>query len=182
MRATDDRDLLEASFVSGDLDAIERLHDEHATSVYRFCARTLGADRARDATQEVFLAAWRSRDGFDPSRGSLGGWLMGIARFKVIEQLRRTRPEALVPDAGAETEAADTPVDAVAEQLLVTAALERLPDRTRTVIELAFFSDLTHAQIASETSMPLGTVKSDIRRGLARLRRDMEGLDAVKGL
>jgi RNA polymerase sigma-70 factor (ECF subfamily) len=179
--AADERDLLEASFASGDADALETVHDDLADDVYRFVARTVGADRARDVTQEVFLAAWRSRDRFDPTKGSLGGWIMGIARFKAIEQLRRNKPEYPTDEMGVDHGAHDARVEDLAQQMLVAGAMERLPDRMRGVVELAFYSDLTHAQIAAKTSMPLGTVKSDIRRGLGRLRRELEGLDAVSG-
>ncbi len=181
VRAADEGDLLEASFASGDPDALETLHRDLADDVYRFVARTVGADRARDVTQEVFLAAWRSRDRFDPTKGSLAGWIMGIARFKAIEQLRRNKPEYPTDEMGDEHGAHDPRVEDLAQQMLVGGALARLPERMRSIVELAFYSDLTHAQIAAKTSVPLGTVKSDIRRGLGRLRRELEGLDAVSG-
>lgn len=181
VRPADERDLLEASFVSGDRDALEAVHHALAEDVYRFVARTVGADRARDVTQEVFLAAWRSRDRFDPTKGSLGGWIMGIARFKAIEQLRKNKPEYPTDEMGADHGVHDARVEDLAEQMVVAGALDRLPDRMRGMVELAFYSDLTHAQIAAKTSVPLGTVKSDIRRGLGRLRRELEGIDAVSG-
>ena len=121
------------------------------------------------------------RDRFDPTKGSLGGWIMGIARFKAIEQLRRNKPEFPTDEMGVDHGAHDARVEDLAQQMLVAGALERLPDRMRSIVELAFYSDLTHAQIAAKTSVPLGTVKSDIRRGLGRLRRELEGLDAVSG-
>ena len=68
---------------------------------------------------------------------------------------------------------------AISPLTLVTEALATLPERPRHIVQLAFFDDLTHEQIAEQTSVPLGTVKSDIRRGLERLRREMEGFDAV---
>jgi RNA polymerase sigma-70 factor (ECF subfamily) len=179
VRAADEDDLLEASFRSGDTDALETVHRNHADDVYRYVARTVGVDRARDVTQEVFLAAWRSRDRFDPTKGSLGGWIMGIARFKAIEQLRRNKPEYPTDEVGTEHGVDDARVEDLAQQMVVVGALDRLPERMRGALELAFYSDLTHAQIADKTSVPLGTVKSDIRRGLNRLRRELEGLDAV---
>lgn len=179
VRAIDERDLLESAFSSGDTDALETVHRAHADDVYRFVARTVGPDQARDVTQEVFLAAWRSRERFDPAKGSLAGWIMGIARFKAIGQLRRNKPEYPTDEIESGPGVDDERVERLAQELLVANALDRLPERMRDVVELAFFSDLTHAQIAAKTSVPLGTVKSDIRRGLSRLRRELEGLDAI---
>jgi RNA polymerase sigma-70 factor (ECF subfamily) len=64
--------------------------------------------------------------------------------------------------------------------MLLTEALQHLPERARQMVELAFFEDLTHTEIAERTNQPLGTVKSDIRRGLERLRRNLEGFDAAR--
>lgn len=171
---------LEGSFIAGDANAMATIHDLYATPVRRYCARSLGPERADDATQEVFTAAWTKRERFDPTRGSIVGWLMGIARFKILESLRKTTHDApLQTDhLGADVE---QKVESIAEEILVAEALERLPERMAGVLKLAFYSDLTHAQIAESSGIPLGTVKSDIRRGLTRLRRDLEGFDDVHG-
>ena len=128
-------------------------------------------------TQEVFLAAWRARERFDSQRGSLAGWLMGIAKNKVIDQIRLTgrRVSTVGGTDMAEIGATTEHVSALADRLLVSEAINSLPERSRKVLELAFFDDLTHAQIAERTDLPLGTIKSDIRRGLARMRRHLEG-------
>ena len=75
-------------FAAGDPGAIEEVYAEHRALVHSFCRRSLDAGRAADATQDVFLAAWRSRDRYRPDAGTLAGWLLGIARFKVIDVLR----------------------------------------------------------------------------------------------
>jgi RNA polymerase sigma-70 factor (ECF subfamily) len=171
---------LARAFVDGDGDALRRVYERHGSLVYSYCRRAVGADLAADATQEVFVAAWRSRQQFDPDRGSLAGWLMGIARFKVVDQLR-ARERSPLPS-GEPLEPASrhsTDLDRIADRMLVDAALAQLPDRARGVLELAFLGDHTHAEIAEKTGIPLGTVKSDIRRGLARLRVELEGFDAV---
>ena len=80
-------DDLADAFAAGAPDALRRAYDEHQRAVYSYC-RKLVAEHAADVTQEVFLAAWRSRARFDPQSGSLGGWLMGIAKFKVADHLR----------------------------------------------------------------------------------------------
>lgn len=170
-------DQLDAAFASGDPDSLRLVHQRYANDVHRLCVRTVGAHDAADVAQEAFLAAWRTRHRFDSSRGSLGGWLIGIAKFKAIDHLRRrSRSERRHEEALATGNEA---VDRVAEQIVVAQALEALPDRMRQTMELAFYSDLTHAQISDKIGSPLGTVKSDIRRGLARMRRDLEGLDAA---
>lgn len=171
------QDPVAAAFVGGEADALDRLYAAHSRLVFSYCARSLGRDRAADVTQEVFIAAWRSRERYRPERGALAGWLMGIARYKVIDATRanqRTPVPVDDPEPGAE--AADS-LDGLAERYLIDDALSQLSDRARRMVELAFFHDLTHQQIAEQEGVPLGTVKSDIRRGLDRLRRHLEGFD-----
>ena len=77
-----------AAFINGEESALKEIYNRHGSLVFSFCTRSLGAVRAADATQEVFLAAWKSRARYRPEAGSLPAWLMGIARFKVIDILR----------------------------------------------------------------------------------------------
>ena len=172
LRAPDD---VELAFVAGDEDALRRVYDAHGGLVYTFCARSLDHDRAHDVTQEVFLSAWRARDRFDPARGTLAGWLMGIAKNRVIDNVRSERRHS---DRRADDDGAELPVradvDDLGDRMLVGEALRSLPERPRRVLTLAFFEDLTHPQIAERTGLPIGTVKSDIRRGLARIRSHLE--------
>ena len=172
--ASDDR--LDLAFASGEAEALRRAYDRYGSLVFTFCRRRLSAAAAADATQETFVAAWRSRPSFEPGRGGLGGWLMGIARFKVIEQRRRDgRAPSPIPDAelGRHPEVERLDVETMADRMLLADALDQLPDRVRRVVELAFYDDLTHAQIAVRCHLPLGTVKSDLRRGMDRLRRHL---------
>lgn len=170
-------DALASAFAAGRDDALEIAYQRYGSMIHGFCVKKIGATRAPDATQETFVAAWRTRERFDPERGSLAGWLMGIARFKALDEVRsRDRVERI--DERAKVEVTPEPDDAseIAEQLLVADALSRLADRPREVVELAFFSELTHAEIAQKTGYPLGTIKSDIRRALQRLRIDLESV------
>lgn len=170
-------DDLEAAFVAGEDDALRRAYDVHGRLIYTLCRRSLGTDAANDVTQEVFAAGWFARRQFDPSRGSLGGWLVGIAKNKIIDHLRAQgrRPQlADGADVAQATPLAPAEVDALADRLLLADAMSHLPDRSKKMIELAFFEELTHPEIAARCDVPLGTVKSDIRRGLARLRRHLE--------
>ena len=181
-RATERK--LAVRFVAGDPLALDEVVALHGPSLHRFCARAAGVELANDLVQETLVAAWRSASLFDPERGALGGWLTGIARNKIRDHYRSRRSVPIDADVAAvlADDAADDvdDVDALAQQMVLTAAIESLPQRMRSCIEMAFYSDLTHQQIAERTNTPLGTVKSDIRRGLARLRFELEGLDAFR--
>ena len=182
-------DDLAVAFVAGDPDALRRVFDEHQRAVFTY-ARRFVSDQAADVTQEVFLAAWRSRERFDPAVGSLAGWLMGIARFKVIDHLRSRYRNASVavgdlvglsssdtrrPGDGAVDDGA---IDELATRLLVADVLERLDEPGSSWIRMSFLDGLSHSEIADQVGAPLGTVKSTIRRGLERIRRDLESFDA----
>jgi RNA polymerase sigma-70 factor (ECF subfamily) len=109
----------------------------------------------------------------------LAAWLVGITKNKIVDKYRkdgRRVPEVYNDDGSRVERVPDdqSPIDRLANKLLITEALATLPDRPRRIVELAFYQDLTHEQIAEQTDVPLGTVKSDIRRGLARLRRYLE--------
>jgi len=176
-------DPLVAAFVSGSDEGLKALYDEHGRLVFSYCLRILGASRAADATQEVFLAAWKSRERYRPEAGSLAGWLLGIAKFKAIDltRVQHRNGDAMGTDVGTEIPsprgAQPNDPDRVAERLLVADALRVLPERSRKMVTMAFFEDYTHQQISEICGVPLGTVKSDIRRGLERLRRHLEGFD-----
>lgn len=174
------------AWVRGDDSALRLAWEQCGTLIFTYCARSL-ADRgaAEDCTQEVFVSAWRSRGRYDPERGSLAGWLMGIARHRVLDAYR-SAPRVPMPGLPTTVPDADKPgttaeADALMDRLLVEHALETLSPRARQVVELAFRGDLTQSQIAERLDLPLGTVKSDLRRGLARLRAHLEGGGASHG-
>jgi len=164
--------------------SLRAVYGEWGRLVLAYARRQLPADAdAEDVTQQVFLAAWDQRDRFDPERGNLPAWLLGIARHKVADRLRALQRQArvaaqvaLLPDAPV-----DPAEDELARRLLVLDALGSLPGERRTVLELAFYEDLTHRTIAERLGLPLGTVKSHIRRGLDQLRREMEVRDGPSG-
>ncbi|BBH68252.1 RNA polymerase sigma factor [Actinoplanes sp. OR16] len=163
---------------AGDEKALRTAYERHGAAVLYLAQRLLGnrAD-AEDVTQVTFVAAWTGRDGFDPQRGTMLGWLLGIARRKAVDRLRSAaRDERVTETVRAQVVIPDEPEtpERVVDRLVVADELGRLPDEQRRTLELAFFDDLTHPQIAAVTGLPLGTVKSHIRRGMASLRRRWE--------
>jgi RNA polymerase sigma factor (sigma-70 family) len=170
---------VEQAWATGDESALRLAWDQFGRLVFTYCCRTLGdRDAAADCTQETFVSAWRSRGRFDPARGSLAAWLVAIARFRTLDAFRkgaRVPAPGLAPADAERPDPAPATDDRLADQLLVAHALESLSPRARQVVELAFWSDLTQADIAAKLRLPLGTVKSDMRRALQRLRPHLEG-------
>ncbi len=144
--------------------------------MFSICRRSLDHEAAKDVAQDVFVSAWRGRDQFDPSRGALAAWLVGITKRRIIDHLRSERRHAdRRADETAATPTDDHPgVERIADRMLVADGLRQLPSSTREFVELAFIHDLTHQEIADRTGTPLGTVKSNIRRGLLRIKEHME--------
>ncbi|MGW1938155.1 RNA polymerase sigma factor [Streptomyces goshikiensis] len=173
-----------AGFATGDEACVDAVFRRWGPLVHSLAWRALGDEReAEDVTQQVFLAAWRGRRGYRPGTapGGLAAWLSGITRHKVADALeartRRVRAAdaaaAHHPDALAHPGSGTGPEQAL-DRLLLLAELARLPSAQRRVLCLAFYGDLTQAQIADRTGLPLGTVKSHMRRALGVLRLALE--------
>ncbi|MCS0603026.1 sigma-70 family RNA polymerase sigma factor [Streptomyces sp. LP11] len=152
------------------------LHRQWGGLVHGLAHQALGDPReAEDVAQQVFTDAWRGRHTYVAERGTPAAWLVGITRRKVADALAaRARRARLVAAAG-EQAAVRVPEDggdpdAALDRLVVGRALGRLTAQQREVLHLAYYEDLTQAQIARVTGWPLGTVKSHTRRGLDRLR------------
>jgi len=181
-----DRERLAARFRQGDEEALRVAYLEFGASVHHLALASLRSRAdAEDVTQATFVAAWTARATYDPARGSLLGWLLGIARRKTIDRLRviaRDQRDAAAVGRFVPPESADPPTERVVEQMIIADELARLPDEQRHVLRLAFYDDLTHAQISSVTGIPLGTVKSHLRRGMATLRQRWEVDRAASGL
>lgn len=179
MSVRDEQDLA-VPFVEGDERALEEAYRRWSSLVFTIALRSL-RDRgeAEDVTQQVFVAAWKGRARFDASSGSLPGWLVGITRHKVADALkaRTRRPMLAVEDSEVGAESAEPGTDysaGIVDRVLIADELNRLGEPQQTIVEMAFYQDLTHQQISEQLSIPLGTVKSHIRRSLTRLRARME--------
>ncbi|MFD9050224.1 RNA polymerase sigma factor [Streptomyces zaomyceticus] len=164
--------------VQGDENCLALAYRRWGGLVQTLATRAIGdAREAEDVTQQVFFAAWRGREGYRPERGPVPAWLVGIARRKVADALSaRTRRTELVAAAGAALPPHVVSADGtehVLDRVVIMGELARLPRVQRDVLALAFFGDLTQTSIALRTGMPLGTVKSHTRRGLARLRGNL---------
>ena len=158
---------------SGDEHAMAQLYERYSSIVYSVALRVLGdTGAAEDILQEVFIQLWRSPDVFDPSRGSLAGWLAVIARNRAIDSLRKRRPETDIAEIVVSIEpdlASGTEWNRVLEK--IRNALTSMSSSQRSALEMAFFEGLTHTEIAAKTGEPLGTVKTRIRAGLVILRK-----------
>ncbi|WP_425501610.1 sigma-70 family RNA polymerase sigma factor [Parasulfitobacter algicola] len=131
---------------------------------------------AEEVTQEAMATLWHKADLFDPTRASVSTWIFTIARNRKIDALRKQRrpePEDLTWGPEAEPDQEDVVVlQQETEQLGI--ALAGLPEKQRELIERAYFGDLSHSEIAEQTGLPLGTIKSRIRLALERMRHAMK--------
>ncbi|HVL97023.1 MAG TPA: sigma-70 family RNA polymerase sigma factor [Solirubrobacteraceae bacterium] len=166
-----------------------RAYDAHSRSVYAAALRVLGdGAQASDVVQDVFLRLWRRPDSFDPARAELGTYLRLMARSRAVDLWRegQTRGRAsdrlkvVVGDEEPRTD--DRPAEALERQdarASVRAALRQLPPAQREALVLAYWGGLTAEQIARRERIPLGTAKSRIRLGLAKLRGELETAPAA---
>src|SRR3954464_5004825 len=164
-------------FAAGDEQALAWAYERWAGQLHGMAVRAFGhGPDAEDVTQQTFVAAWTGRARYTAAQGPLPAWLVGICRHKIADTWARLdRQRRTVEAVAGEAPAASPPAGpAVARRGLLLGELAQIGQPQRGIIELAFFEDLTHAQIAARTGLPLGTVKSHIRRTLERLRTRLE--------
>lgn len=167
---------------AGSRDAFAQAYREWSSLVHTLALRSLGNHHdAEDVTQQVFVAAWNSRHTLKPDQGSVAGWLVGITRHKVADvhakRARLARDAQAVAANTLPDENEPPPDDLLATRLVLHDELGRLGDPRATIVRMAFLEDRTHEEIAARLEMPLGTVKSHVRRGLLHLRTRLEEVD-----
>ena len=170
----DDAELVQL-VAADDTDALRVLYERYGSIVFGMAQRLLG-DRqmAEECTQDVFVALWRSAAKYEPGRAQVSTWLIGIAKYRAIDLVRRRAARPADPYAeiwqGDESPDSAELVAAGDQAQRVAAAVAQLPPPQREVLTLAYFDGLSHSEIAERLSLPLGTIKGRIRAALDRLR------------
>jgi RNA polymerase sigma-70 factor (ECF subfamily) len=170
--------LLEA-VARGDREAFSALYERTSAKLYGICLRLLGSEaEAQDALQEVYVTVWRKADRYQAAKASAITWLAVLARNQSIDRLRRRTVASDDLDAAAEIpdeipSAFELVGDAKDAERL-SRCLEELEERARGMIRAAFLDGATYPELAEREGVPLGTMKSWIRRGLLRLRGCLE--------
>ena len=168
----------EVPLIGRDPDLLEVFYREHISTVKAYFARRVDdPHQVADLTADTFLAAMTAAPSYRPDKGRPVAWLLGIARNQVVDRLdgrvRELRTVDRAGRAGQPVQSTPEP-DRVVDAVVVADQLDKLAPQVRAVVRLAFFDDLTHQQISTATGLPLGTVKSHLRRGMDRLRQGWE--------
>jgi len=174
-RATD-ADLL-GRVAARDRGAFDALYRRYARPLYGLALRMLGdRGRAEDAVQEAFTSVWRSAANYRPERGPAAPWLYAVARNAIVDRARARRDGVSeVPDTPSGEPGPPERAEAAFVSWRVHRALEELPTAEREALELAYWGGLSQSEVAGYLGIPLGTVKTRTRSGLARLAALLEG-------
>jgi RNA polymerase sigma-70 factor (ECF subfamily) len=169
-----------AESAAGSQAAFERLYRETASRLLAFILRFLRRrDAAEDCLQEAYIQIWRHARSYVAERGAPMSWMLSIARNAAIDRLRRDRRAPLVEETRDDEAAVEPAGDLAAEMLALAEAGEigravaDLPEAQRRAIHLAFYLGYTHEELAEKLGLPLGTVKSHVRRGLEWLKESL---------
>ncbi|MBK8135205.1 MAG: sigma-70 family RNA polymerase sigma factor [Chloroflexi bacterium] len=161
----------------GDERALSELYDQYGGLVYSVAYHVLqNSTQAEEATQDTFLKVWKQAHAWDASRGRVTTWLLTITRYTAIDRLRieqRREPRAqLDVEDIMNVVGENAPMDEAgwADERLIRELLQDLPPDQRKVLELAYFLDMSHTEMAEHLNVPLGTVKGRVRAGLIKLR------------
>ncbi len=170
--AMDDAELA-SRFASGDADMIRVVYQTFGRLVFSICYKVLGdTGLAEDATQQTFVQAWRAAGQYDPSR-PLGAWITTIAKRVAIDVYRREKRHRGLDNVDTATSSTLVTLPPSEEQIYDVAAVRRavdqLPPQDRELIRMQHFDELSHAEIATELAIPLGTVKSRTFRAHRKL-------------
>lgn len=176
--ASDLVDLL-AAIARGERPALATLYTRTSAKLYGICLRLMGSEQdAQDVLHDAYLTVWRNAGRFDPAKASAITWLAVLVRNKAIDRLRQRRRPAEQIDAAAEVpDEGPSAIDIIEsdqDRSRLAHCLDQLDGRARTLIRAAFFSGATYPELALQEGVPLGTMKSWIRRGLTNLRGCLE--------
>jgi RNA polymerase sigma-70 factor (ECF subfamily) len=179
----DDAQLL-ARIAQRDRTAFSRLYDRYARVIHAIAFRSLrSAEDSEEIVLDVFAQVWRIAEQYDPAKGKADAWLFMLARSRILDRVRKLQrgklSESVLTDL-AQIQTPSASVDPVEQATIaerrdrVLAALKTLPEEQRLAIELAYYRSLTHHQIAEQTGVALGTIKTRIRLGLSKLRSALD--------
>jgi len=178
--ANDDRDLA-ARLKRRDASAVAELYDRYGRMAYALIYRVVrDTGIAEDLTQETFLRIWNRAAAFDQEKGSLGPWIMTVARNRAIDYLRSV--DGRMREHSFEVSAAESPLllSTIESNLInsdrakhLKKAFEKLNENQKLVIELAYYEGLSQSEMADRIKQPLGTVKTWVRTALMRLREEL---------
>lgn len=166
-----------------DMASLEALYARYGSYVYALALRMLGrSEEAEEVVQDVFWQLWKNENEYDPARAAFRTWLFAITRSRCLDRLRRHRTRfasELPPGSGLGSAAPDPEQEAILaeRQKHVVAAFQALPEPQRRVLEMGFFSGLTHREIAERLGEPLGTVKSRIKMGMDKLKDSLRSFE-----
>ncbi|WNZ26465.1 sigma-70 family RNA polymerase sigma factor [Leptolyngbya sp. NK1-12] len=164
--------------------ALSELYDRYARVIYAVAYKSLNSvEESEEVVLDVFAQVWRIASQYKPEKGRVDTWLFMLARSRILDRLRslqRVSKKTMASVEAAQIQFNQHTVDPVEDALIgerrtqVLAALEQLPVEQRQAIELAYYSGLSHSEIAAATGLSLGTVKTRIRLGLTKLRDRLE--------
>jgi RNA polymerase sigma-70 factor (ECF subfamily) len=177
-QSSQDETLLIRQIVQRDQAALSQLYDRYARVIYSLAFKMLGsAEEAEEVVLDTFAQVWREAHRYEASRGRVDGWLFLITRSRALDRLRKRQRQAKVMAAAAAQISTVQGMPLPAEDLLVVErceqvaqAMAQLPPEQRQVLELAYFQGLSQSEIAQQTGLKLGTIKTRIRLGLTKLR------------
>ncbi len=176
---SNDLDHLLSAIAIGDRGALATLYRRTSAKLYGIALRVLDdAGAAEEVLQDVYLTVWKKASIFEAGRASPISWLAVITRNRAIDRKRRIKPQVVAIEHAAEIPADAPLASEIAEQRedmgRLRSCLELLDERARSLIQEAFLVGATYAELATREAVPLGTMKSVIRRGLLRLKKCME--------
>ncbi len=173
-----------ARVADGDMAAFQAFYDRTSAKLFGVILRILiERQEAEDVLQEVYVTVWRKAATFDPARASPITWVATIARNRAIDRLRARPARATAPveaahDVADDGPAPDTGVIASQDARRLAEALDQLDPRHAAAIRACYFEGVTYEELASREQVPVGTLKSWVRRGLIRMRGQLEGSEA----